>query len=83
MKQRNIIIIIVGIVLLGLLLISGTTNLTPGSLNHDESQNVEQPQTIDNNPQIFQNHMENKEHSIEDSLPNANDLSKSDDSNST
>ena len=83
MKQQNLIILIVGLVLLGLLLISETTNLSLNSLNPEESQNVEQPQQTENNPQTIQNPIENKEVNTEESSSNSNDLSTSTNSNST
>ena len=56
MKQRNIIILIVGIILVGLLLISGMTNLNINSLNPEETQDIEQSQPIDNNKPILYNY---------------------------
>ncbi|MBE6486272.1 MAG: hypothetical protein E7Z85_05475 [Methanosphaera stadtmanae] len=83
MKQRNLIILIVGLILVGLLLISGMGNLSFNPLNHEESQNIEQPQPIDNNQEIIQNPLENKEPIAEDHPSNTKDVSSNNNANST
>lgn len=81
MKQRNIIILIVGIILVGLLLISGMTNLNFNSLNPEQTHDIEQSQSIDNNQPIIENPIDRKEPKIEDSSSNTDDVSISDNSN--
>lgn len=81
MKQRNIIILIVGIILVGLLLISGMTNLNFNSLNPEQTHDIEQSQSIDNNQPIIENPIDRKEPKIEDGSSNTDDVSISDNSN--
>lgn len=81
MKQRNIIILIVGIILVGLLLISGMTNLNFNSLNPEQTHDIEQSQSIDNNQPIIENPIDRKEPKIEDGSSNTPDVSISDNSN--
>lgn len=81
MKQRNIIILIVGIILVGLLLISGMTNLNFNSLNPEQTHDIEQSQSIDNNQPIIENPIDRKEPKIEDGSSNTHDVSISDNSN--
>ena len=81
MKQRNIIILIVGIILVGLLLISGMTNLNFNSLNPEQTHDIEQSQSIDNNQPRIENPIDRKEPKIEDGSSNTHDVSISDNSN--
>lgn len=82
MKQNNLIILIVGIILVGLLLISGISNLSFNSSNQDNSDDVEQSQPISEEKQVIENPIENKEHMNEKSS-NTKEVSTSDNSNST
>lgn len=54
MKQNNLIILIVGIILVGLLLISGISNLSFNSSNQDNSDDVEQSQPISDEKQVIE-----------------------------
>ena len=82
MKQNNLIILIVGIILVGLLLISGISNLSFNSSNQDNSDDVEQSQPISDEKQVIENPIENKEHMNEKSS-HTKEVSTSDNSNST
>ena len=83
MKQRNKILLIAGIILVGLLLISGMTDFSFNTLNPEGTHDVEQPQSTDNDPQIIQNPLENIEPNTEDTSSLTNDASSNDNSNAT
>ena len=83
MKQRNIIILIVGLILVGLLLFSGMSKLSFSTFNPEETHNVEQPQSVDNNSQIIQNPIENNDEPNIEEPSTSDDVSSNHNSNST